>query len=224
VPVQVWSTKAFTGQWVGEVDKTAPLVKADLFHPPASPGAVTGSLVSNLPVGALKDPVLVYAGTAYKLPTLTPGQAVDVPAIAPEAEGGLPSDTDWFTRGNGLMYTGGQGGNAGPLVGGGQSLWRALFHEKIAGGKAGGLENASLRELDQSWRLSEANRDEVMLLARVPVVSGPAEGLLTDPAGPSATTLWLKGLPGQGTRTEVPGSLRQETYIRVFIPVKPAGK
>ncbi len=222
VPVQVWSTKAFTAQWVGEVDKAAPLIKADLFHPPANPGAVTGSLVSNLPVGALTDPVLVYAGKMYKLPTLTPGQTVDVPAIAPEAaDGGTPADADWLTRNAPQTYGGGRGAD-GSSSGGNQSLWRALFHEKVATkeGKTG-LENASLRELDQSWRLADANRDEVILLAKVSVASGPAEAMLTDPAGPSATTLWLKGLPGQGERTAVPGTLRQDTYIRVFIPLKP---
>lgn len=224
VPVQVWSTKAFTGQWVGELDRTNPLIKADLFHPPASPGAVTGSLVSNLPVAALSDPVLVYAGRVYKLPTLTKGQPVDVPSSSPEAEGGLPTDPDWLTRNTAAAYITGRGDAT--LIGGGQSLWRALFHEKVMAREVtkGGLENASLRDLDQSWRLNESNRNEAMLLARIPAISGPAEGLLTDPAGPSATTLWLKELPGERPRSVVPGTLRQETYIRVFIPIKPAAK
>lgn len=226
VPVQVWSTKAFTASWVGEIDKAAPLVQADLFHPPADPGAVTGSLVSNLPVGVLADPVLVYAGKVYKLPPLTPGQKVDVPAVSPDAaEGGPQAEGDWFTRNAGTAYTANVARNPDgtPVVGGQQPLWRALFHERAVAREAAsrGLENASLRDLDQSWRLNEANRDEVLLLARVPAATGPGEQLLTAADGPSATTLWLKGLPGDGDRTPVPGSLRQETYIRVFIPLKP---
>ena len=223
VPVQVWSTKAFTGQWVGEVDKAAPPVKADLAHPPASPGAVAGSLVCNLPVGALAEPVLVYAGKVYKLPALAPGQTIDIPALGPEVEGGLPADPDWFT-GNAPAYYDATARADGPAVNQ-VSLWRALFHERAAARDVkGGLENASLRDLDLSWRLTEGNRDEAILLVRVPAVNGPADQLLTDPAGPSATTLWLKGLPGEGARTVVPGTLRQETYIRVFIPIPPAAK
>jgi hypothetical protein len=229
VPVQVWSTKAFTASWVGEVDKAAPLVQADLFHPPADPAAVTGSLVSNLPVGVLADPVLVYAGRVYKLPPLTPGQKVDVPAVSPEAaDGGPRAEADWFAANAGPDTTQvvARAGDGSPTPGTQQPLWRALFHERMKARTPGSpLENASLRELDQSWRLADANRDEVMLLAKVPAANGPAEQLLTAPDGPAATTLWLKGLPGQGeARTAVPGTLRQETYIRVFIPLKPAGR
>ena len=41
--------------------------------------------------------------------------------------------------------------------------------------------------------------------------------------GASPSTLWLKALPGSGPRPAVPGTLQQETYIRIYIPVKAIG-
>ena len=45
-------------------------------------------------------------------------------------------------------------------------------------------------------------------------------------SGASPTKLWLKGgLPGGKTAREpVPGTLRQETFIRVYIPIRPTAK
>ena len=43
--------------------------------------------------------------------------------------------------------------------------------------------------------------------------------------GREAIALWLKGLPGDGQpRQPVPGTMRQETFVRVFVPIKPAAK
>jgi hypothetical protein len=69
--------------------------------------------------------------------------------------------------------------------------------------------------------LNDEYRDEAILVARVSE-NGLAESIMANPTGPSVTKLWLKGLPGNLTgRQPVPGTLRQETYIRVYIPVKP---
>jgi hypothetical protein len=228
VPIQVWSTKAFTASWTAPADPGTPLVAADLYHPPADPNAVAGSFVSNLPVSALQEPVLFYRGTAYKLPPLTPGREVDVIAAGRAAAGGLPPDNDWLARNATLPAANqpgynpgfGRSGSAVPTTSN-LSLWGALFHEKALGRGVGALQNASLRELDQSWRLSDEYRDEAILVARVSE-SGLAESVMADPTGPSVTKLWLKGLPGNPNgRQPVPGTLRQETYIRVYIPVKP---
>ena len=109
---------------------------------------------------------------------------------------------------------------AGPLA-----LWGMLFHEagvqKDSGGR--GLQNSTLRRLDQSWRLSEANTEEVIVLLKLAKVSGNAEEMMTSPDSASPSTLWLKALPGSGPRPAVPGTLQQETYIRIYIPVKPIG-
>jgi len=227
VPIQVWSTKAFTANWSGFTNKGTPPVSAELSHPAGDPAAVQGSFVNNLPVTSLREPILFYAGVAYKLPTLTPGQRVAVPATRQGV--GLQPDNDWVTR-NGYVNLGGLQTTANQWGGRPQqaattsnlSLWGALFHERAV--KQGSLGNATMRDLDQSWRLDEGNRNEAILVARVETAAGTANEVLGDPAGASPTRLWLKGLPQPGaTPPDIPGTLRQETYIRVYIPIAPAG-
>ena len=53
-------------------------------------------------------------------------------------------------------------------------------------------------------------------------VEDKAEEMSNSPNAP--TRLWLSELPGSGPRTPMKGTLRQETYIRVYIPVQPAKK
>ena len=231
VPIQVWSTKAFTADWSGAANPTTPLVAADLFHPPGNAKALTGSFVSNLPVETLRDPLLLYAGKVYKLPSIQPGQRVDVPAS------GLPEDISWV---NGMravnLAPSNQSYNSrfnNPQSNGvgitNLNIWGVLFHEKARGsGKA--LSNASLRDLDQSWRIDDTRAktsfDEAILVAAVAPPSGPSEAMMTDSTGASPTKLWLKGgLPGgKAAREPVPGTMRQETYIRVYMPIRPTAK
>ena len=82
--------------------------------------------------------------------------------------------------------------------------------------------NSGLRQLDQSWRLfrpsAVQNRDEVILVARVGPLHGNAEELTRKGLAP--TTLWLGTLPGTGERPKLDAFLTQETYVRVYIPVK----
>ena len=76
--------------------------------------------------------------------------------------------------------------------------------------------------MDQSWRLAADNRSELIVVGRVPPTSGPAEQLLTESNGASPTVLWLKGMPGDGPRQPAPGTLQQETFVRIFVPVTPS--
>lgn len=232
VPIQVWSTKAFQAQWTGVANPGTPLVAADLFHPPGDPDTVTGSFVNNLPVEVLQDAVLIYRGKEYKLPALTPGQRVDVPPTSVgRRDGGLPTADGWLKNNAILPASNNQYTYNPSPTRSSVSLWGALFHEKVAA-TGQPLQNSSFRELDASWRVDEDNRNEAILLAKVetePVPTGQlaplAEDVMASPSGPSPTLLWLKGLPGgEKAREPVPGSLRQETYIRVFIPVKPASR
>ncbi len=231
VPIQVWATKAFTAIWVGAVDKGTPPVVADLYHPPGNAALVAGSFVSNLPVGTLENPRLIYAGKAYILPAIASGEKVQVPA------GTLKEDTGWFS-GSGMdvapnqnnvpSWQRGRYQQNAPRAITNLSIWGALFHERVAG-TSRPLMNASLRDLDLSWRVDEAAGqrypDEAILVASISPPAGPAEPILTDPQGPSATTLWLKNLPASGKpRVPVPGTLRQETFVRVIIPIRPAAK
>lgn len=89
--------------------------------------------------------------------------------------------------------------------------------------------NSRLRNLDQSWRIEKqvdlqrkaSYRDEAILVARTTLYDDRAEKITSESA--AGTRLWLKKLPGgeeENTRPELPGKMSQETYIRVYIPVK----
>src|SRR5262249_60812747 len=98
------------------------------------------------------------------------------------------------------------------------------FHEAALRNEEGVFpRNASLRRLDQSWRLNAENRNEVILVGRVVL---PADQSHKPFGGEwSPTRLWLKGLPQAGEKApEVPGTGRQETYVRVYLPIRPAGR
>jgi hypothetical protein len=89
-----------------------------------------------------------------------------------------------------------------------------LFHEEVRGSP---WRNSALRRLDQSWRLH--HKEEVVLYGRIARREGPAEEVATHAATPSR--LWLGRLPGTGqARQPLPGTLSQETYVRIFIPVQ----
>jgi len=230
VPIQVWSTKAFSGSWSAYTDKVTPPINADIYHPAGKPNDFAGSFVNNLPVKALNKPVLFYAGVAYELPTLTPGQKVTVNSSLPIAKGWLDTNaglssvavTNYNTYNS--PYSSSSKANVQTVST--LSLWGLLFHERAVA-KSSNLMNGSLRDLDMSWRISEDNRQEAVLVAKIDSTTGLAEELMDAKDGPSVTKLWLKNLPtdkdakgDQAARQPVPGTLRQETYIRVYIPVQ----
>jgi hypothetical protein len=235
VPIQVWSTKAFVADWSADFDPAAPPVTADLSHPPADAATAAGTITANLPLGNLQEGFLFYAGEAYKLDALPAGVAVPFSSTK-QAEsnwqdkvtlydGKFQSDDMYdVVGGRRKSRTAGGVSAEGPL-----SLWGVLLGDRAARHANQMSQNASLRTLDQSWRLNRDNTEEVMILVKLARAVGPAEELMTDPASTSPSQLWLRGLPGldeQGnrkTRTPVPGILQQETYVRIFIPVKPAG-
>jgi hypothetical protein len=80
------------------------------------------------------------------------------------------------------------------------------------------MSNRSLRYLDQSWRVKH-NQKGAIIYGRLALPVGPAEQITQDPVSPSR--LWLGVLPGQGVnRPALSGTLRQETYVRIFIPIE----
>jgi hypothetical protein len=91
-----------------------------------------------------------------------------------------------------------------------------FFHElQLAGNERPA--NASLRALDQSWRLEQGS--DAILIGTLGSLNGPAESIATDPSNPSL--LWLGAFPGGGgQRPPLPGQLRQDTCVRIFLPVR----
>lgn len=232
VPVQVWGTKSFGANWSGRFDPTSAtaVAKSDLTHPPGDPTKVIGAFTLNLPAPVLSDCVLFYAGQAYPLPggTIRPGEAV-----RPVWDKTVPA-TQWLQKEGGLddllrrapTYTGPRGSAPAGAPGAPTVAFDAvppygvLFHEAALGYGEGTIpRNASLRRLDQSWRLTPEHRDEVILVGRVTFPSGtPAEEALSGPG--AASRLWLRQLPGTGERTAIPGTGRQEMWVRVYLPIK----
>src|SRR5262249_4610441 len=107
----------------------------------------------------------------------------------------------------------------GPLV------KRLSFHEYTPSNNHEG--NHVCRGLDQSWRVGEvpANTTGVrtaILFGKLARADGPADPLLRDNDARLASHLWLGELPSSGNpRPYLPGQLTHETYVRVFIPVRP---
>lgn len=217
VPIQVWSTKAFQADWSTELSATTPLAESQLYHPPGDPNALTGRIVSHLPLGTLRDPHLVYAGAIYKLDPLVSG--VPVTPILDTST----IQAEWLRNQASFTGIGENAPGSGPseMMGAHRhlSLWGMLFHEKALPPGVRILQNASFRRLDQSWRFDPAFRDQAMLLARIDPVRGAAESFMTGSETASPTILWMNERPGAAPRTPIAGTLRQETYIRVFLPV-----
>jgi hypothetical protein len=238
VPIQVWSTKSFVSRWSAAIDPAlfdpAPNdpVNRPLEHPrdPELASGVTGTFVNRLPIPVLSDCVAFYAGRAYPLPggTIHSGDTVRF-----VFDGGTLA-TDWLkkeSRLDQLLARGAAADRVVPVKGAAQSgpampgsslpLLGLLFHEaSLTYGEGVVPRNASLRRLDQSWRLAPDHQSEVILVGRVASTAGPAESNLSGADSP--TRLWLRERPGSGDRTPMPtGSTgRQETWVRIYLPVR----
>jgi hypothetical protein len=207
VPIQVWSTKSFTGAWQAPFSPAKPPVQADLR---LKDRHISGTITSHLPV-KLEDVALCLEGTWYPLESLIP----DVPKRVDAIQGNSGQDMNqWITavpssylRQSRGSRTG--GGNAPPIL---TTIKRIMFYEKATGG----LRDNTLSALDQGWRVS--HQQEVMVFGRVARKEGAAEEVTAETGVP--TRLWLGALPGaSATRPPMSGTLAQETYVRIIIPV-----
>jgi hypothetical protein len=228
VPIKVWSVKSFAVNWSAETDPAAPLIESKLVHPPGDESNVVGTFTHRLPFGSLKDVRLIYAGKVYPVGDIEANTPFRV--VLDDSK----EEVDWVKKAANLAnlsyvltgsedYRGQFNQTKGPLNPGNLSYWGMLFHEAALKPETP-LNNASLRKLDQSWRIDKANTHEVILVAKIPAATEKAEELMTKPNSPSPTLLWLKAVPDPGKkRPEVNGFLRQETYVRAYIPVKVSG-
>ena len=95
------------------------------------------------------------------------------------------------------------------------AMKRVLFHQF----DRSNARNGTLGYLDQGWRLR--HKEEVILFGRIARSEGLAEEATT--TGSSPSRLWLGSLPAPGqTRPPLSGSLAQETYVRMIVPVRNA--
>jgi hypothetical protein len=248
VPVPVWSTRSFTSSFraplltdqgkqkppIGVVGKEKDDVGV-LSAARAGGTGLVGQVTNNLAV-TLKDVCLFYQGKWYLLGDLAPGEPKAVLDLfsrdAPPGKefvdffAGNPHDTAAVLRPGRPMASPGYAINAKledrPLF---STVKELMFYHQ----KAGPMNNAGMRQFDQSWRLGARQqfpggersrfRDEAILVARAPLLTGRAAWVNTH-AGTGAR-LWLGKLPAAGEEPPAPsGVIVQETYLRVFVPVK----
>jgi hypothetical protein len=219
MPIPVWAVRTFTATWQTPWADRPPVEALGIARSQLNPDVLKGRVVNHLP-DELRDAVLFFDGKWYALGTLPPGGQFRVEALFEQNVRGrdLPQ---WF-----------QAGAAGE--GSSQRLYDLIMKPLLFHRESNDLRpNSGLRSYDQSWRLRpqenvggrdgrrSAYRDEAILVARTRSLSDRAEQVTQD--GVSASRLWLNHLPGTGAeRPALSGSIHQETFVRLYIPVRPA--
>jgi hypothetical protein len=217
VPVQVWSTKSFAAEWEAAVDPASPVVESRIVHPPGDPSRAIGTFVNRIPADAITDCVAFYSGQAYPLGTIVNGQEVRL-----VFDRG-PTSVQWLQeRGQladllarGHVGSGPAASRPGqPTVSSsfGLPLMGMLFHDSSLRNDEGVVpRNASLRRLDQSWRLTVDNRNEVIVVGRILPAPGTTDAVFGGKDSP--TRLRLSGAKN------LSGYARQEAYVRIYLKV-----
>jgi hypothetical protein len=222
VPIQVWSTKTFNASWSRPI-KEDELVEAKLEvakNDPEKKMKLSGTITSHLPVD-LRDVVLFYRGKFYPLDKLTAGSPLRIDGKMEQ-----PGDPQiWFNQplGQANFQAANRRGSFSqdPPQPIGSYIKSILFHTYPGDTSQQGVRNSGLRYLDEKWRLDVNYRDEAILFGRAEPLPGVnAEGKADEvsQSGLSGSKLWLGSLPG-GKREEIKGTLSQDTYVRVYIPV-----
>jgi hypothetical protein len=220
VAVQMWSTKSFSANWTADMGAEPALVESRLEHPFGDPSKAVGTFVNRMPFEAVSDCVAFYAGQAYPIGTILKGQEVRL-----VLDRGQPAP-QWMQERGQLAELLGRGQVLGAAASAASKdavkstapsthlpLWSMLFHEAALRNEEGVIpRNASLRRLDQSWRLAPDYRDEVIVVGRVLPPHGTIEERFNGSESP--TRLLLKD------GKSLPGYARQETYVRLFLKVR----
>lgn len=226
VPIQVWSTKSFSASWQAPLRNMEPLVAATLRHLPNRPGALSGNItwrpgVANQENHQLQDTFLIYKGRAHRFP-LTPGTPARVDALPLELGGEALASwlRDVVVAPSQPPFSRNRSGQPNASLDLENLVKAALFYQAVDHTNNTLLCNDGVRRLDQSWRIRSENTEEAILVGRLAPRQGPADEVTKDAVSPSR--LWLGALPAPETNhPELIGAMRQETFVRVFIPVLP---
>jgi len=214
VPVRVWAARTFVASWRAPLGDP-PGIEAELDLSRAQPRLPRGKITNHLPV-ELQSISLFYHDEWHSFGNLGPGEGRRIDNLFEGNRQGQEK-AKWFNEPPQLIA---------PSVSSQYLFKRVLFHAEAPLER----DNTGLRQLDQSWRLRPQvefpaqgagvhYRPEIILVARTAPVTGPAEAVSQDSSSP--TRLWSSSLPGSvPRRPDLPGVLTQETYVRVYIPVK----
>jgi hypothetical protein len=216
VPIPVWAARTFSATWQTPWAGKPPVEATGVARSQLNPHVLKGVLVNHLPA-ELRDAVLFCDGKWYSLGTLPPEGRFAVEALFEQNVRGreLPQ---WFQAGAAADSS------SQRLY---DNIIKPLLFYKTSNDPR---PNSGLRSYDQSWRLRpqegiggqrETYRDEAILVARTRPLADRAEQVTRD--GVSASRLWLNHLPGTvAERPALHGTINQETFVRVYIPVRPA--
>jgi hypothetical protein len=225
VPIQVWSTKSFTAAWEAPLDGARPLISSDvrLVAREGNKHRLAGSITSHLPA-ELTDVALFYNDHWYAIGQLSPNAPYPIneeklpanPSLTDQWVGTVPQNTVRQQSASGTRNL--HSGSASPTIG---VLKKLLFFQ-------GSERNNGLRYLNESWRVQHhesdltmnglTSPDQMILFGRLARQDGPAEEVTSNQSNP--TQLWLGAAPAPGVqRPLLNGTLDQETYVNVIIPV-----
>jgi hypothetical protein len=228
------------GQYTGSIDPNNPPIIANLSVSRTSNDTLQGTITNNLPTGEFTDIALMWRGKVYMLADFSMGATKSINLSVGLGEGSsstVKDLRDWFNEKNNdkdkerntpfiasttsYGFKGSSSGESGTPTKPQFKLWGAMFYDLLydTNARDGGIQNLSLRKIDHSWRVSQGNSEYAILLLRCPATEGPGEEMTL--GGSSPSRLWIGALPGTNKpRPGIVGRLKQETYVRVLIPVK----
>jgi hypothetical protein len=214
VPIAVWTTKTFTSAWSTPLPGLA--VESDLYYVPNDPDQLMGTVRNRLPF-ELNDAGIIYLNKWFPLDAPLEGKS-ERPVAVSRDPSGIVGIERWAPP-----VVGTEGDRTSSKFEASAVVQTLCFHEAVDLNKH--WTNHFFRRLDESWRLSDKDRHlyqgtrDAVLFARLPRNDGAAERVNADAHTP--TRLWLGDLPGgQKTRPALAGSMIQDTYIRIFLPVR----
>ena len=240
VPIPVWATRTFTTSWHDPLDPDKPAIAANIVRSRLEPHLPSGTITNNLPV-ALEGITLFYKGQWYSFDnqdqdktrrdSLGPGQEQRIDHLF--GAGANPRNrADWLTSANVLLPDGiipgvadwarrAGAGRVQPADEGGavprrrrRQAQRARQQRPARWTRPGDMKELAKIPAAQSLHF----RPEIILVARTALATGPVATLSQDGSAP--TRLWLGELPGKKKPPRPDGLMTQETYVRVYIPIK----
>lgn len=199
LPIQVWSQKSLEGRWLGTMDRSRPPIESSLVKERLY---ITGKIRSKLPV-KLYGAKLLYADKVWSLGDMEPDKEYDLSQLDQSSSGVMSAN--YFER---KLSRSGDSAQQPDFAGDMNGL---LFASRSSDGNT--KPNEFLRFLNQSWRLKDYG--EAVLIGTLADEYGEAVKL--NQGGGLGTKLKLTNGAGADLVT---GTMRQSTFLRVFIPVK----
>ncbi|HQR07331.1 MAG TPA: hypothetical protein PLN21_10945 [Gemmatales bacterium] len=199
IPIQVWSQKSLEGRWLGTMDRSRPPIESSLVKERLY---ITGKIRSKLP-GKLYGAKLLFADKVWNLGDMEPDKEYDLSKLDQNSAGVMSAN--YFER---KLSRSGDNAQQPDFAADMNGL---LFASRSSDGNT--KPNEFLRFLNQSWRLKDYG--EAVLVGTLADEYGDA--VKVNQGGSLGTKLKLSNGAGADLVT---GTMRQSTFLRVFIPVK----